>query len=237
MCRYSVIIPAYNEAEWLPKSIAALKHAMDTLSIPGEMIVVDNNSTDQTADVARRYGARVVFEAKNQISRARNAGAGVARGLYFIFLDADTLISSELLKKVLDDLESAACCGGGALIRFDRTCGPFARLILWFWTAVSKQGRLAAGSFIYCLRDAFGDIGGFSEAVYAGEEIFFSQALKRWGKKRGKPFRLITDYPVITSARKLSHPFKVVLATVLCVFFPFSIYFKSLCGYWYKRSA
>jgi len=220
---YSVIIPAYNEAAWLPKSLSALQKAMAAVGKVGEIIVADNNSSDETAQVAESYGAKVVFEAKNQISRARNAGARVARGTYLIFLDADCLISPHLLKQALENLESGSCCGGGTLIRFDRQTGLFSNLILNLWSGVSKRFQLAAGSFIYCLREAFEAIGGFSELLYAGEEIRFSQDLKKWGRRKKLSFQLITNYPLTTSARKLDHPVRVVLTTPLCLFFPFLI--------------
>ena len=75
---YSVIIPAYNEEKWLPKTLAALSKAMAEIDCPGEIIVVDNNSSDHTAEVARQSGAIVFFERVNQISRARNTGANAA---------------------------------------------------------------------------------------------------------------------------------------------------------------
>lgn len=235
MPSYSVIIPAYNEAAWLPKSLSALEKAMESIGQRGEIIVVDNNSSDQTTMVAKSYGAKVIFEAKNQISRARNAGARIATGRYLIFLDADSLISPHLLKQALENLDGGACCGGGTLVTFDRPTGLFTKLILNFWTGISKQFKLAAGSFIYCLHEAFDEIGGFSKYLYAGEEIRFSQDLKKWGRRKKLSFQLITDYPITTSARKLDHPVRVALATVLCLFFPFLVFFRPLCWYWYKR--
>ncbi len=235
MTDYSVIIPAYNEERWLPRSLQALKSAMAMIDLRGEIIVTDNNSTDKTAEVARNHGARVVFESKNQISRSRNAGARVAKGTYLVFLDADTLISSALLKKAITNLESGTCCGGGTLILFDHSTGRCSNALLHFWRAVSKRFQLAAGSFVYCLRCAFEEVGGFSELLYAGEEIRLSVELKKWGKKRHQSFQIITDHSVITSARKLDHPIRVILATFICIVLPFSVYSKTLCWYWYKR--
>jgi len=82
---YSIIIPAYNEEDWLSRTLSALDEAMGTLSLRGEVIVVDNNSSDRTPQIARQHNARVVFEPVNQISRARNTGARAAKGRYFIF--------------------------------------------------------------------------------------------------------------------------------------------------------
>ena len=77
---YSIIIPAYNEEEYLPRTFTSLKKAMNALNgFNGEVVVTDNNSTDRTAAIAEESGARVVFEEHRQIARARNTGA-VARG-------------------------------------------------------------------------------------------------------------------------------------------------------------
>jgi len=135
---YSVVIPAYNEEEWLPNTLAVLKETMDSLDTPGEVIVVDNNSTDKTAQIAEGHGARVVFEPVNQISRARNVGARVADGRYLVFLDADTLLSPELLQTALDNLAGGHCCGGGTMVAFDKPLGPVVKQYvgLWNWCSV-----------------------------------------------------------------------------------------------------
>ncbi len=231
---YSVVIPAYNEEKWLAGTLQSLNTVMCTLPFRGEVIVTDNNSTDKTADIARTYGAAVVFEPKNQISQARNAGARLAKGNSLIFLDADTQLSSRLLKTALAYLEKGEC-GGGTTITFDRPVGGLSRALLYSWTAISIWRRLAAGSFIYCRRDAFEAVGGFNERLYAGEELRLSFDLKKWGKQHGRTFRIITGQPVVTSARKLDRPFRVFLATLTCMLFPFLIYSKTLCWYWYKR--
>ena len=80
----SVIIPAYNEEAYLPATLASINEAAATLTVSSgvrvEILVVDNNSTDATATVARAAGAAVVREPKQGIARARNAGARHATG-------------------------------------------------------------------------------------------------------------------------------------------------------------
>ncbi len=233
---YSVIIPAYNEEQFLPDTLRALDAAMSELGEKGQVIVVDNNSTDATARVAEEHGAEVVFEPVNQISRARNAGVAVAGGKHLIFVDADTRVTAELLRTALGNLESGTCCGGGALVTFDRS-SRFADWLLRIWTWFSLKLRLAAGSFVYCLREGFDAVGGFSQSVYASEEIWFSRDLKAWGRKRGLDFRIIETAPVVTSLRKLDwySPFSMLLLLLLFTVFPLAPRFRSLCGHWYKR--
>ena len=89
----SIAIPAFNEAKYLPETIAAAKHASRVLGAAGwgsEIVVCDNNSTDDTAGVAKAHGARVVFESFNQISASRNAAGRAAKGDWLVFVDADT---------------------------------------------------------------------------------------------------------------------------------------------------
>ena len=234
---YSIIIPAYNEEALLANTLEVLQKAMAGIPLNGEIIVTDNNSTDRTPEIAKTAGARVVFEPINQISRARNTGAKHAEGRYLIFIDADTLAPPGLLQTALSNLENGKCCGGGANVCFDTAVGLPARVVLAYWNAISRVFHLAAGSFVYCLREDFEACGGFSEKHYAAEEIWFSIALKRIGNKLNRKFCIISKPEVITSSRKLlwfSHIQQLALLTFLALF-PFMMRYKWICGYWYKR--
>jgi glycosyltransferase involved in cell wall biosynthesis len=232
--QYSIIIPAYNEEVWLAKSIPAAQHAMEAVALPGEIIVVDNNSSDATAAVARSLGAQAIFEPINQISRARNAGAHAASGRYYVFIDADTLVTPELLRAALDALASRRCCGGGAMVHIDSRRGSVSSRLFMLVVRLVQMQKVATGCFVFCRADAFRDIGGFSEKVFATEEYWFSLALKRWGRRHGLPFELLEDQRVVTSGRKFEqrHSFWSMLITI---FVPFSIFFRSTCRFWYKR--
>ena len=233
--RYSVIVPAYNEAEWLPECLSAAREAMQAVNLEGEVVVVDNNSTDTTAEIARQMGARVVCEPINQISRARNAGAKAARSQYLVFVDADTRLPPPVLAEAIANLDSGECCGGGATVAFDRPLTGLMKQLLRLWHWLAHRYGLAAGCFVYCRRDAFDAIGGFSERVFASEEVWFSRQLGRWGKQQGKPFRLIDTQSVVTSSRKLDHPLSVHVALLLALLFPPAVYSRRLCNVWYKR--
>ena len=199
---YSVIIPAYNEEEYLPDTLESLKKAMAALSgFKNEIIVTDNNSTDRTASVAEKSGARVVFEEHRQIARARNSGAKNARGRYLIFIDGDTIMSPALLEKTINTLESGRYCGGGAVVEFDGEIPYAATLALKTWLFLSRTFKWACGAYVFCTREAFMETGGFDERYYASEEIHLSRALRLWGRKKGKLFTILEE-PIITSSRK-----------------------------------
>ena len=234
---YSVIIPAYNEQEWLPATLDALLKAMKAIDMAGEVIVADNKSRDRTAAIAREHGAVVVFEPINQISRARNSGAKAAKGRYLIFLDADTILSTALLQKALNNLSGGACCGGGCKVVYEGELPGIARVATEFWNRLSVGFGMAAGCFVYCLKEAFDAVGGFSRKLYASEEIWLSWNLRAWGKQRHMDFRIISDPPLITSSRKLKwfSPLGMFGMLMVFSFFPFAVRYRPLCRLWYER--
>ncbi len=235
---YSIVIPAYNEAAELPETLASVHRALDVVQLKGECIVVDNNSTDETAAVARDHGAdRVVFEPVNQIARARNAGAAYSSARHLVFIDADTRIAPALLEEALRRLESGSCVGGGSVVEFEGEVSPIGRLGIGLWERISKLTRIAAGSFLYCRREAFDEVGGYDESLYASEEVRFSRLVKNWGKARGLRFDILDHAPAQTSARKLQwYSGPQILGWVsLMVIMPLAVRSRKLCGFWYKR--
>src|SRR5438045_416977 len=88
----SFIVPAYNEEFELARSLAAIRTAAEATGEEYEIIVVDDGSTDGTAEIARRSGVTLIQIQRRQIAAARNAGAEIARGRILFFVDADTQI-------------------------------------------------------------------------------------------------------------------------------------------------
>ena len=76
-------------------------------------------------------------------------------------------------------------------------------LITRLWNGISRAGRLMAGSFIFCEANAFREVGGFSNELFAGEEIELSRRLKRLARARKKRFLILHRHPLLTSARKM----------------------------------
>ncbi len=202
----SIVIPAFNEARLIERclqSVAVSIAADQASSFTSEIIVVDNNSTDNTAELARQAGARVVFEPINQIGRARNAGAAQAIGEWLLFLDADSLLSPQLLADIVRVIESGKYVGCGSTLQMDGL--PWwANVTLLLWTGTSILFRWAAGALIVCRRDAFQEVCGFDQDLYALDEIRLSKQLKQWGRRHGLQFTILTGHPLETSSRKVS---------------------------------
>jgi glycosyltransferase involved in cell wall biosynthesis len=236
---YSVVVPAFDEEALLPATLASIRAAMAAVPLAGEIVVCDNNSTDGTAAAARAGGARVVFEPHNQIARARNTGARAALGKWLVFVDADTEVNPGALRGALDHLASGRVVGGGCLVRMETGGRMGGGFLVRHWNWLSRTFRLAAGSFVFARRDAFEEVGGFPESHYAGEEIFLTFALKRWGRKRGLAFRVLDRDPVTTSPRKLDWYSSWTLAGTLFLMTlcPPLARSRSFCRIWYRRPA
>jgi glycosyltransferase involved in cell wall biosynthesis len=221
--KISVVVPAFNEERLLPASLQHIKESsieFDKRGWQTELIVCDNNSTDRTAEIAREAGADVVFEPVNQISRARNTGAASASGDWLIFVDADSFPSPELFDDVATAIEAGVCLGGGSTVRLESDRLDV-RLWVAAWNALSRRARWAAGSFVFCEAAAFRELGGFSETLYAGEEIELSRRLKRLAGRKHRSVVILHRHPLRSSARKVrlyssGELFLFLLRTIAC---------------------
>jgi glycosyltransferase involved in cell wall biosynthesis len=201
----SVIIPAFNEERLIGETLRHVTTAMAAFSRRGwetELIVCDNNSTDRTAELSRAAGAKVVFEPINQIARARNSGAAAASGDWLVFIDADSHPSMELLSEVAERIEMGRYVAGGCTVKLEGDY-PTGKLITQLWNCISRVGRLLAGSFIFCEAGAFRQVGGFSNELFAGEELELSRRLKQVARQRKKRIIILHQHPLLTSARKM----------------------------------
>jgi glycosyltransferase involved in cell wall biosynthesis len=190
----SFIIPAHNEERLIGRTIEALHAAARACGVPYEIIVADDDSSDKTADVAARAGARVVHVKARQIAAVRNAGARAARGDRFVFVDADTIVSASVLRAVHEALDDGAA-GGGAPARFDGSVPVYGRLAVWMWLVVQRLLRLASGCLLFASREAFEACGGFDDTRFVGEDVELSWRLHRQGRF------VIVGEPVVTSGR------------------------------------
>jgi glycosyltransferase involved in cell wall biosynthesis len=201
----SIVIPAFNEARLIEsclQSVSASIVANGRPDFTSEIIVVDNNSTDNTAELAKQAGVRVVFEPVNQIGRARNAGAAEATGDWLLFVDADSILNPGLLGDILQLIEDGKSVGCGSTIKMEGVQW-WASWTLRFWTGVSILFRWAAGALLVCRSDAFRDVGGFNQQLYAADEIDLCKALKKWGRQRNLQFVILPRHPLETSPRKM----------------------------------
>jgi glycosyltransferase involved in cell wall biosynthesis len=182
--KVSVVVPAFNEERLLAGSLAAIRAAMQVFE-QAELIVCDNNSTDRTAEIAR----------------AANAGAAQASGEWLVFVDADSYPSKELFRETANAILGGRCLAGGATVSL-QSADPAIRLWVAAWNFLSRRARWAAGSFIFCEAAAFRRLGGFSQDLYAAEEIELFGRLKRLARLERRSIVILHRHPLLTSARK-----------------------------------
>ncbi len=183
----SIVIPAFNEELLILDCLNSIQESLKINQKPGfthEVVVVDNNSTDKTAELATQAGAKVVFEPINQIGRARNTGAAVATGDWLLFVDADSLLNPDMVTDILKMIEGGKHVGCGSVMHMPN--------LPWWGNAA-----------MVCRADAFRDVGGFNQELFAADEIDLSQLLKQWGRKHGLKFTILTRHPLVTSPRKV----------------------------------
>jgi glycosyltransferase involved in cell wall biosynthesis len=201
----SVIIPAFNEERFLPQTLGHLRQAAEHLGgVPGrdlETIVVDNTSSDRTAEIARASGTKVISVPEHNIARVRNAGACAAAGDLLVFLDADTLIPGSLLSRIVQVMKDPACLGGAVDIDY-RPARPLIKVYLRLWRLIGRCLGMAQGAAQFCRRDAFSALGGYDESIYMGEDVDFYWRLSKFAKARGRHVRFLTDVRVVPSCRR-----------------------------------
>jgi len=201
----SVVIPAFNEEDYLPRYLptvlASLRRWEQTSGQRGEVIVVDNASTDATARVAAKLGARVIAEPVRGIGQARNAGAAAAAGQYLVFIDADIDFPAEGITDAMRHLTSGMCVGGAIPPLYEPTkLGT--RLLVAAWGLYRRYRGGAQGVTQFCTRDAFFALYGYRPDLFMSEDVDFFARLTRLGNQRGMPIVHLTHLRVRPSNRR-----------------------------------
>lgn len=96
---FSIIIPVYNGEKTISECLSNIQN-MDFDKSGFEVIVVDNNSTDHTREILKKFDVTCLIEKKQGASSARNCGAKYAKGEILCFLDADCIVGKDWLAKI-----------------------------------------------------------------------------------------------------------------------------------------
>ena len=200
MPRFSVLIPARNEENYLPRCLDSIKVAATPFPDQVEIIVALNRCTDRTEEIALKHGAKVVREDSRNLARIRNAAAKAATGEIIVTIDADSRMTGNMLVEIDRLLRTGKYIGGGVPIRPERwSLGIMLTVLL---LAVMLLWRRVSGGLFWCFRKDFEAIGGFNENLVSLEDLDFAQRLKTFGKSKGKWFMTIRKACIITSCRK-----------------------------------
>lgn len=198
---FSVVIPAFDEERYLPACLAAVARAAEKLGEEVEIVVADNMSNDRTVEVAKAAGAKVTSTSIKCISAVRNAGIKAATGRYLVFVDADDMMSENMLVEIKRVLDTGRYVGGGtARVLSDRwSAGIAATYALQIASYVFS--RLSLFLF-YTTKEAAEAIGGFNEELLSSEDWDFAYRLKKHGRTKGLRYHNMWRASVTKSARK-----------------------------------
>ena len=235
----SVIVPAFNEADYLPPTLESIQRASTHLrsqsDVDVEVIVVDNNSTDDTGAIAEAMGATVIHEPAQGIGRARNRGACVAQGDVLVFVDADVTVPRTLLGAVHETMCDPDCIGGGVEVEH-RPRRLVIRLYLRGWRQLARLTGMVQGATQFCRRSAFDSVGGYDENVWIGEDVDFFWSLKKLAKEKRQSVRVVGSLKVRPSTRRFDKlPVWRVLLFTNPLFIALFRQWKAVWSDWYRR--
>jgi glycosyltransferase involved in cell wall biosynthesis len=192
----SVIVPVRNGARSLPRLLQSLEaQTLDASRF--EVIVVDNDSSDGTGDLARAAGFRVVREPIANRSRARNAGVAAAATRLYAFTDADCVAHPGWLESLLSCKAAAPLVAGEVELRVSDRPNAIERFeALWRFGQASwvKQGWAATANLLVHA-EAFDAIGGFDSTWrHIGEDVDFCVRARAAGFGLGFCAEAIVDH-------------------------------------------
>lgn len=199
----SLIIPAYNEEDYLPACLEAVMENVAGQVM--EIIVVDNNSTDGTRAVVERYPAvTYVFEPEKGITRARQRGLVASSGDILAYVDADTRPPAGWIEQVREQFGTCneLGCLSGPYSFYD--LGGIPRTTSAGWFVAARQlakitGYLIVGGNFAIRRDVLEKMGGFDSSIeFYGEDADIARRARKHGKVLFSP-RLVMP----TSGRRM----------------------------------
>jgi len=199
MVTFSVIVPAFNEQKTIEKALKALRN--QTFK-DFEIIVKDGGSTDRTVEIAKKYADKIVCKTDFSAADARNQGADYGRGVFLVFVDADTELPRDTLERFACLIQNTEIVGGSCRKTphdgdfIDRIIYEFVNISTFFSYYLHIGG--AHGNCMLIRKNVFKAINGFNPKIKVAEE----QELVRKARKFGK-FVFLLDVYVFESARRI----------------------------------
>jgi glycosyltransferase involved in cell wall biosynthesis len=186
--RISVIVPTYNEGGTIGKCLEAL---MNQTFKDYEIVVVDGHSRDKTAEVAKKYADRVLFDEGKGAAAARNIAVKAVDSEIVAFVDGDTTVPKNWVETVDKVFKKGIVGTGGPL--FPDGGGFLDKLIFFLCADLVRRISSALGSHQFsganCAysREAFLKAGGFREGLDMLDDADLSMRMKKFGKENFEP--------------------------------------------------
>jgi glycosyltransferase involved in cell wall biosynthesis len=198
----SVVVPAYNEADFLADTLESIRASREDLlrstGVDAEIVVVDDQSSDGTGLIGASLADQLVLGPRTTIGSARNAGAAAASGATLVFIDADTQIDRGVLFAISRAVGNGACAGSiRATYESDR---PLVRVLLRFWDWYAPRRSITQGVCQFFDRSLFESLGGYRPDLRMAEDTdLYHRAMS--GRER-TAFVSISDVSVYPSMRR-----------------------------------
>ena len=189
---YTVIVPARNEADYILATLLSVKKQKTSKDF--DILVIDNGSVDNTADICKSAGYKVVHEPVAGLPKARETGRQNAKGQYLIYIDADTTMPENYLETMADAIDQypdAVALSNGfnfydgsvaqnfIIAGYFKLIYPLQSFILWL---IGSSKQVIGGSFVV-KAEALENIGGFNTDIeFFGEDTEISKRLGKLGK-------------------------------------------------------
>lgn len=185
MVRVSIIIPTYNEERYLPKLLRSIKK--QTFK-DYEVIVVDSHSRDKTVQIARKHGAKVFFDVpkgrRSHPGHARNYGAKKAKGDILVFIDADVVLSKNVIKKIVEAVDKGYVAGTTKILPLKD--GSKLVYVLYsmseLFSRLTYRLGLAYWQPMFIKKDVFFKLKGFNEQLQFNEDHDLMRRVRKYGK-------------------------------------------------------
>lgn len=176
----TIIVPAFNEERFIARQLAQVSGFVRHMGV--EIIVVDNNSTDRTVELARSAGADNVISTAGTVAAMRNRGAALARGDVFIFMDADVFPTEAWAARLPMALQGVA--KEPMLVTGSWVCVPDKGTWIeehWFKPLEAGSSSHINSGHMIVSRTLFERLGGFDERLRTGEDFDFSVRARSMG--------------------------------------------------------
>lgn len=194
----SIVIPTWNEEKYIPKLLNCIKKQTYK---DYEIIVADDNSTDKTEQIAKKYGCKIVGGGTPAFGR--NNGAKMAKGNILLFLDADVQFNNDFLKNALSEIKKMKLDVAGVYIYplsnkfIDKVYLKIFNFCI-FTTQFFYPNAYGGG--IFCKKWLHKKVKGFDETIKLGEDLEYVNRCGKFGR-----FRIIKSGKVYFSMRRFDN--------------------------------
>ncbi|MFO0882482.1 MAG: glycosyltransferase family A protein [Candidatus Saccharimonadales bacterium] len=227
--KISIVIPAYNEADFLPRCLKSLQAQEN--APPHEVIVVDNASTDNTAVIARQFGARVVRETEQGVVHARQAGLEAAKGEIIVSTDADSFFRPDWLEFIgifFDSHPGASGLAGHYYFYkapiWAKIMPPMGALGVWLLSLLAHRPIYVSAANLSFRKSAFS---GYDTRFYQGAD---ERGVRNELVQNGRLYVTLKN-PVFTSSRRVNQGFLHSMVMTIGYYYSYGVWETKKKGY------